>query len=110
MSLYAEAVKEKYGQKVHEDEQGFFTYSLINDCLFIEEFFISPKFRSEKKGVEFLNEMIKIASENKVKKIIVSIFMNVQNDLKEATMFVCLKNKFKLSKSTESHIYLQRGL
>jgi hypothetical protein len=110
MSLYAEAVNEKYGFSVYEDDNGFFAYRIIEKQLYIEEFFISEKVRSEKKGKEFLNVMIELAKSFNCEKVVISIYMYVKNDLRDATLFIAMRNKFRLLRSSESHIYLERGL
>lgn len=109
-SLYAEATMEKYGHNVYEDERGFFSYSISEKYLCIEEFFISKNHRSALAGRRFVQIMVDLATQLNCIGIFISIFMNVKNDLRDITLILAMRNGFRLSHCSPSHIFLKRGL
>jgi len=50
-----------------EKEQGFFTYQVREDSVFVEHFYIVPEFRNKKVGQSFVNELYQIAKQHNKK-------------------------------------------
>jgi len=52
MSLYADYIKEREGYDTYEDNNSFFTYTIVNDALYVKDIYIKPEARSEGKSLE----------------------------------------------------------
>jgi hypothetical protein len=109
VSHYADCVKSKYGHSTFEDEDGFFSYS-AEKVFYIEEWYLRPEARSMRKAKEYLSKMDAVAKELKYDAVFISINMKAKNDLKDATLFWVLREKYKLSHSNENFIFLKRGV
>lgn len=111
VNFHVDCMREKYGWSSYTDEHGFFYYTLDGD-LVVREFWIRPESRASIKVYrDYLKMMDEIASLTKCKSVIISIFMDAKNDLKDNTLALALRAGFKLDRlQGESHIVLKREL
>ena len=54
MSLYADYIKETKDHTVIEDENGFYEYSLKNECLYLENIYVIPSVRGVKVAKKYI--------------------------------------------------------
>lgn len=109
MKLYIDCVKRKYGWECLHNDKGFLAYSAEKNFV-IEEFHIDPDFRGEEAAKELMELAYTDAKKLNFKEIYISIFLGVKNNLREATMYLALKHKFKIISASASHIFLKREL
>lgn len=110
MSHYADCIKDKYNLETYEDEHGFFSFSAGNEFL-ITEFYIKPESRGPKQIYKkYLEVMYQKARDLGFKELSVSVYMQAKNGLAEATLFLMLREKFKLSHLQNGLIFLKKAV
>ena len=109
MKLYSDCVKRKYGWECICTDKSFLAYS-VSPHFVVEEFHIDPDFRGEDAAKEIMELAYDEAKKLNFKEVYISIFLGVKNNLKEATMYLALKHKFKITNATPTHIYMKREL
>lgn len=76
MKFYADFIKEREGLDLLEFPEGFITYQITNDELYVANLYIAPEFRGTPALFRFDKEITKIAVENKCKLISSNIHLN----------------------------------
>lgn len=78
-SLYAQYVKERLGKDVIENDDGFCTLVISNDCFYIEEIFVQKESRREGVAQKFADEACAWAKRLGYKEIIGSVNIRAKN-------------------------------
>lgn len=105
MSLYAEYKLEREGKKTIESPDGFLTYSLHPDVMYIEDLFVTKDKRSEGHAVKLANEALAIAKGAGCKKVLGSIVPLASGSTE--SMRVLIDYGFKIQSSQENFIWLE---
>jgi GNAT superfamily N-acetyltransferase len=69
LSNYALYAKERMNEDTLEDDRGFTTYEIINDCLWIKDMFVRKEYRGQKVAREFFNTLFELAKERNCKEL-----------------------------------------
>jgi len=104
MSHYSNYMEEAFGEIVVEDEYGFYHYSLHDNYLYINNFYVSPEYRGFKIAKRYIREMAQVAKIKKYKQIIGSV--SLSNRQSEKVLMTYLRNKCKISATDEYFIYV----
>lgn len=106
--MYAQYLKERVGRETLQTEWGFVSYELRDDHMYLVDLFIVPTHRQNGLGTELGNRMIELAEELKLDRIITTISPYTPGS--EVSLGMALKMNFKLYKTDEYGIYLERNL
>lgn len=111
MELYKKYIKERLNADIIYDDCGFLQYQIEKDICFINELYIDPKHRNQKKALEMVNLLVDILyalDVPKIKSIIATVFINTNGY--ERALYSALKYGFKICKLENNCIYLQKEL
>ena len=67
MNHWKDYLKEVKDTITVEKEQGFFTYQVREEAVFVEHLYVAPEFRSKKVAQSFVNELSQIAKQHNKK-------------------------------------------
>lgn len=109
MSLYGEYIAEREGKHILEDERGFITYIFLPDGVcFINDMYIKPEYRRNGVGTVFFNALCEISREFGCNKIMATVCPQTNNATDSLKAILAVG--FELKASTNTLIYLERGL
>lgn len=93
MSLYAEFVQEIMNWQTLEEEDAFVSYEIQNvrsiKCLKVIEMYVRPHARGKQKWLNLMNQVEKIARENKCTSISATISKSTSEFVQQRTAFLC---------------------
>ena len=73
MSLYGSYLKERENKEIVESDQGFATYTYLNDGVYIEDIYVHPDHRQSHIASTFADQIANIAKEKGFKKMYGSV-------------------------------------
>lgn len=79
MDKYEQYIKERSGLSLYEDKDGFFTYQIENNCMFIQDLFVAKHSRKSGVGKRYSDLIDKIAKENGCDKISCTVCVRAKN-------------------------------
>lgn len=94
MNLYAAYVKEREGKDVLKNENGFITYKIIGQELFLADMFLVKKARGSEVVSQFIEKLVQIGKDNKCSHISANI--HLADSGANRTLKAALKLGFKL--------------
>ena len=104
MSYWKQYFKETKGWETLEIEDGFATYEVFEDCIFIHHSFIRPDKRDKGVGKKLMFEVSKIAKRHKKDMIRCAIDLNTYTANKNLLRY--LHNGAKIWSAETSFIYM----
>jgi len=104
MSNYADYIKEREGSRTIEDEHGFLTFKILEDCVFIQDLYIRPESRRMLYASEYADHVTSLAKELGHDKIVTSVDLNALNA--NQSLKVIMAYGFKLYYLEANEIYL----
>lgn len=108
MSHYANYIKEREGKEIIEDEFGFVTYSTHQDYVYIEDIYVTPEHRRQKKCYEYADKVAAIAKENGYSKLLGSI--DPEGTGAHESLLVLLNYGYKLHATHNNVIYFMKEI
>jgi len=106
MSLYAQYVKEREGADTVETSEGFYSYKLEGEYLFIVDLYVIPSARGRKVGSEFGAQLEGLAREFRKKKILCTASLNANNS-QDAIAFIIM-NGYSIINYTDTQVYFEK--
>lgn len=108
MSLYAEYKLEREGKYTIENEYGFLTYQIDGESIYIENIFVTEKYRLKGIGAQLADEAIKCGKEKCCVKAIGSVVPNTNGATE--SIAAMLAYGFKLQASANNFIWLEKDI
>lgn len=104
MSLYADYIKETKDHTVIEDENGFYEYSLKNECLYLENIYVIPSVRGVKVAKKYIKELGQIAEKYDLPCL--TGVVNVKHLNADNVLMLYLRNKASVIMADNDNIYV----
>jgi hypothetical protein len=108
MSLYGKYLAESFGKEIVEDSHGFATFSIVKDECYVENVFVLPEFRSKKKALCYIEEIVEIAKTRQCKYLTTTVNPGINNP--ERSMKIILSYGFKLHSCDQNKIIFMKEL
>jgi len=104
VSLYADYIKETKDHTVVEDEDGFYEYSLKNECLYLENIYVKPSVRGFRVVKRYIRELGQIAEEYDL--LCITGVVNVEHHNANNILMLYLKNNVSVVGAADNNIYV----
>ena len=79
MNLYAEYIEEREDAKLYHDEDGFFTYKLLNDAFFVKDLYVRKEKRREGIGNKYAKKIEELAKKHDCLVIFCTVCVEANN-------------------------------
>ena len=110
-SLYAKYIKEREGKDIVEDENGFATYILLPNCLYVVDVFVVKEKRQEGLAKCYFYRLEDLAKEKKLEYIMTSLDNSDENHkIKLEALYRDGYNICYLSEENEGFFYLKKRI
>jgi len=107
-SHYANYLEETIGRKIIEDADGFMTYEILDDHIYIADAYIVPEKRGKYKIKEYISNMIQIAKENNINKLLTSVALEIAQADENLKIYLYVGFKLKMINRDNNLIYLEK--
>lgn len=108
MSLYADYIRETKDHKVVEDENGFYEYSLKQECLYLENIYVKPSSRGFRVVRQYIRELAEVAKQYDLPSI--TGVVNVAHHNVNHILMLYLKNNVSVIGALDNNIYVSIGV
>ncbi len=108
MSLYGDYIKETFGKDIVEDNEGFVSFSIVNDECYVEDVYVIPEARLKGKTDVLMAKVVSIAKEKGCKYLTTTINPGIKTV--ERSMIVILNYGFKFHSSEKNKIIFIKEL
>jgi hypothetical protein len=112
-SLYAEYLEEKTNDQIIETDEGFITYRIIADSIYIIDIYIKPEFRNKHNATKLAQMVIdkyvtKVNEQRAITKLIGSVIPSSKNSTE--SMKVLLAYGMTLKNASQDFIVFEKDL
>ena len=104
MSLYADYIRETKNHKVVEHEDGFYEYSLKQECLYLENIYVKPSARGFRVVKRYIRELAEVAKQHDLPSI--TGVVNVEQHNVNHILMLYLKNNLSIIGALDNNIYV----
>ena len=108
MDKYEQYIKERSGLSLYEDNDGFFTYQIQDNNMFIQDLFVAKQARNSGVGRRYSETIDKIANENDCRTITCNICVRANNYM-DSFNFI-KKMGYQVFKNEYTLVYLIKEL
>lgn len=108
MSLYAQYVKEREGAVTVETSEGFYSYKVDGDYIFIVDLYVVPEYRAKKVGSKFGREIEDITRELGKSTILCSASLESLNS-SDAIAFIIM-NGYEIINYTDTQVFFKKEI
>ena len=106
MSLYGKYIKERENTDIIENEFGFATYKVLEDCLYVIDIYVLPEHRRSKKAHDLMDTAYNIAKELGKKWVLGSVCLDANG--REASLMSAFYWGMTISHYDGNMIYLKK--
>ena len=108
MSMYADYIKETKNHKIVEHEDGFYEYSLKQECLYLENVYVKPSARGFRVVKRYIKELAEVATQYDLPSI--TGVVNVEHHNVNYILMLYLKNNVSIIGAVDNNIYVSIGV
>lgn len=108
MSLYAQYIAERENKNIVEDDKGFATYIFVNDGVYIQDIYVHPDYRHERRASIYADQIAAIAKEKGLNKMYGSVMPSSNGST--SSLKVLLAYGFRLQSSESNAIFMVKEL
>jgi hypothetical protein len=107
VSLYADYIRETKDHTVVEDENGFYEYSLKENCVYLENIYVKPSARGFRIVKNYIRELGQIAKKHDLP--CVTGVVNIAHHNANNILMLYLKNNVSVIGAVDNNIYVSIG-